>query len=380
MQTYSIVISTQMGLEGLVGKEVRALGYHDAVVENGQVRLEATIDAIPRLNLWLRTGDRVKIVIDEFRAVTFDELFEGTKALPWENYLPANAEFPVVGRTAKSQLYSVPDCQSIVKKAVVDRMASTYQTSWFQEDGPMFRIEVAIHKDDVTLTLDTSGNSLHKRGYRERHSEAPLKETLAAALIQLTNWHPDRPFVDPFTGSGTLPIEAALIGQNIAPGSFRSFASEAWDWIDNQLYNQAREEAEDAADYDRKLSILGTDIDHQMVELATYNAEEIGLQDVVSFKQMQASDFQPKSEGGVIVGNPPYGERLSETKAVETLYRELGACYRELETWSVYILTSHPRFEDLYGKEATKRRKLYNGRMETHYYQFWGKKPSKIKE
>lgn len=376
--TVTLIATATMGLEALVAREVKALGYTQNVkVENGKVEFEAPFEAIARTNLWLRTADRVKLKMAEFPVYSFEELFEQTKAVPWEDILPENAEFPVVGRSVKSKLYSVPDCQAIVKKAVVERLKTKYRTDWFQEDGAFYKIEVAIHKDIAQLTIDTTGPGLHKRGYRPLHSSAPLKETLAAAMIMLTNWYPDRPFVDLFCGSGTIPIEAALIGQNIAPGFNREFVSEGWNWLKTDLWNKAREEAEDVAKYDQPLDILGTDVDHSMIKLAENNMKEAGLYGTISFKQMQAADFTTKKAGGCIVSNPPYGERISDRKQVEELYRNLGKALEPLDTWSVYIITSHEKFESLYGKKATKKRKLYNGNIKTDYYQFWGKKPAR---
>jgi putative N6-adenine-specific DNA methylase len=372
-----LIATTAMGVESLAANEVRNLGFENVTVENGKITYEADELGICRSNLWLRTADRVKIKVGEFNALSFDELFEQTKALPWAEFLPENAEFPVIGKSVKSKLYSVPDCQAIVKKAVVESLKQTYGQSWFNEDGPLYRIQVAIHKDVATITLDTSGTGLHKRGYRYYHNETPLKETLASTLIMLTNWTPDRPFVDPFCGSGTLPIEAAMIGQNIAPGFNRHFASEEWEWIGKDVWQRADEEAEDLANYDRPLEILGTDIDHQNIELAENNAQEIGLGDDISFKQMQVKDFTSKQEYGCIVGNPPYGERVGDKEAAEQIYRDMGQAFRFLDTWSIYMLTSHPDFEKLYGKKSTKKRKLYNGHIQTNYYQYWGPRPPK---
>lgn len=380
MGTYQIIATAAMGLEALVAKEVRALGY-ECQVENGKVTYTGDESAIARSNLWLRTADRIKLKVGEFKAFTFDELFERTKALPWEEFLPEDAEFPVIGKSVKSKLFSVSDCQAIVKKAIVERMKQHYkQNSWFAENGPLYRIEVALLKDLATITIDTSGQGLHKRGYRTAQGEAPLKETLAAALIMLTNWHPDRPFYDPFCGSGTIPIEAALIGQNIAPGFNRDFVSEEWKWLSSRVWEEARIEAEDLAKYDQPLDITGSDIDHRMVKIAQENAFEAGFGDLVHFKQMQVKDFTATKEYGVIVGNPPYGERIGEKTAVEAMYRDMGQVFSRFDTWSIYILTSNEQFEQLYGKPATKKRKLYNGSIRTDLYQYWGRKPPRNHE
>ncbi|MDQ0228809.1 THUMP domain-containing class I SAM-dependent RNA methyltransferase [Metabacillus malikii] len=371
MKKLSIIATSAMGLESIVAKEVRDLGY-ECVVENGKVTFEADEMAICRANLWLRTADRIKIKVGEFKARTFDELFEGTKALNWGDYLPVDAEFPVIGKSVKSTLASVPDCQGIVKKAVVEKLKQHYKTTgWFNENGPLYRIEVALLKDIATITLDASGVGLHKRGFRIDQGGAPIKETLAAALVLLTKWTPNRPFVDPFCGSGTIPIEAALIGQNIAPGFNREFASEKWHWIGKEKWDLAREEVEDKANYDQPLDIQGSDIDHRMIKIAEANADEAGLQGLIQFKQMQVKDFTTTKQYGTIVGNPPYGERLGEKRAVENMYKEMGHAFAPLDSWSIYILTSNENFEQVYGKPATKKRKLFNGFIKTDYYQYW---------
>jgi putative N6-adenine-specific DNA methylase len=380
MTNYTLIATAAMGLEALVAKEVRALGY-ECEVDNGKVIFKGDERAIARCNMWLRTADRIKVVVGEFKAMTFDELFEKTKALPWERYLPEDAEFPVTGKSVKSKLFSVSDCQAIVKKAIVDKMKKQYKRNdWFEETGALYKIEVALLKDIATITIDASGKGLHKRGYRTDQGEAPLKETLAAALVMLTNWYPEKPFMDPFCGSGTIPIEAAMIGQNIAPGFNRDFVSEGWNWIPKQIWDDVRNEAEDLAKYDEPLDILGTDIDHRMVKIAQENAFEAGFGDIINFKQMQVKDISTNKQYGVIVGNPPYGERLGEKAAVEHMYREMGQAFAKLDTWSVYILTSNEQFEQFYGKPATKKRKLFNGFIRTDFYQYWGPRPPRNKE
>jgi putative N6-adenine-specific DNA methylase len=380
MSKYDLIATSAMGLEAIVAKEVRDLGY-DCQVENGRISFKGDESAIVRSNLWLRTADRIKLKVGEFKATTFDELFEKTKALPWEQFLPENAEFPVSGKSVKSKLFSVSDCQAIVKKAIVDRLKNKYKkTGWFEENGALFKIEVSLLKDVALLTIDCSGAGLHRRGYRVGQGEAPIKETLAAALVSLTNWTPDRPFVDPFCGSGTIPIEAALIGQNIAPGFNREFVSEGWDWLTDKTWDEGRVEAEDLAKYDQPLDITGSDVDHRMVNIANENAFEAGLGDLVTFKQMQVKDFTTNKEYGVIVGNPPYGERLGDKEAVEKMYREMGQAFAPYDTWSIYMLTSNENFEACYGKPATKKRKLFNGFIRTDYYQYWGKRPPRNRD
>ena len=369
-----LIATTAMGLESIAAQEVRDLGY-EVEVENGKVIFEGDSSAIARSNLWLRVADRVKLVVGEFKAYTFDELFEKTKDLPWEKYIDENGQFPVSGKSHKSKLFSVRDCQAIVKKSIAERLKLKHGVAGnMPEKGSLYKVEVAILKDTVTLTLDTSGTGLHKRGYRVGQGDAPLKETLAAALVKLTNWRPDEPFIDPFCGSGTIPIEAALIGQNIAPGFNREFDSENWQFMTDKIWENAFNEAEELANYDQELNIIGSDIDHKMIEISKANALEAGLADLIEFKQMQVSDLSINKNNGYIVGNPPYGQRISQDDEVSELYSELGNVMLNHPSWSVYILTSFKQFESSYGKKATKKRKLFNGFIETDYYQYFGKK------
>lgn len=373
MQKFELMATCASGIEALVGKELRELGY-DVEVQNGRVRFEGTIEDILKTNLWLRTADRIKIVVSEFEAKTFDSLFEQTKQINWDKLLPIDANFPVEGRSRNSQLHSVPDAQSIVKKAIVNQLSETYhRRTRLPETGAVYPIEVAINKDQVQLTLDTTGDSLFKRGYRIDKGGAPLKENMAAALVLLTSWKPDMPFVDPVCGSGTIPIEAALIGQNIAPGFNRNFICEKWDWVPDTVSEKLRDEADAQANYDAKLDITGYDIDQNMINISKRNALEAGLGDLISFKQMAVKDLKTDKLNGVIVANPPYGQRLSDQESVRKLYREMGVVYKPLKTWSKYILTSDLEFERFYGGQATKKRKLYNGALRTDYFQYWGK-------
>ncbi|WP_312066364.1 THUMP domain-containing class I SAM-dependent RNA methyltransferase [Leuconostoc lactis] len=373
-KTYHLMATAAAGLESLVGKELERLGY-DPKVENYRVRFDGTARDILNANIWLRTADRVKIIVGEFDATTFDDLFEGVKALPWEDYLNYDSEFPVAGRSKKSELFSVPDVQAITKKAIVNRLQEAYHIrTRLPENGYFAQLEVMIDKDHGIVTLDTTGPSLFKRGYRVNKGGAPLKENFAAALVLLTNWHPDRPFVDPTTGSGTLAIEAALIGRNIAPGLIRDFDIEQMDWFDKTLSETVRDEAEAQADYDRTLDIQGFDIDENMVQIAIENAKHAGLGQDIVFKQLAAKDWTTDKENGVIVANPPYGERLGELDAARELYAQMGDVYRQLPSWSKYILTSDLDFENAYGEKATKRRKLYNGALRVDYFQYWGKR------
>ncbi|MGE6601041.1 THUMP domain-containing class I SAM-dependent RNA methyltransferase [Lysinibacillus fusiformis] len=374
MANYQLVATSAMGLEAIVAQEVKALGY-ETTVDNGKVYFQGDETAIARANLWLRVADRVKIVVGQFPAKSFEQLFESVKALPWEKYLPVDAAFPVSGKSVKSKLFSVPDCQAITKKAIVERMKQHYKRLGFlDESGGTYKIEVSILKDVATLTIDTSGAGLHKRGYRQAQGEAPLKETLAAALIQVSKWNPNRPFVDPFCGSGTIALEAAMFGQNIAPGYNREFISEDWPWMKAQIWDTVRDEAESLANYDQPLEIVGSDIDHRMVSIAQENATEAGFGELITFKQMQARDFTTQLTDGVMIGNPPYGERIGDVEVVEQVIRDLGQVMKNYPTWSVYMLSSMKNFEELYGRQATKKRKLFNGFIETNYYQFWGQK------
>ena len=331
---------------------------------------------ILKTNLWLRTADRVKIVVGEFDARSFEELFDLTTDLSWEDFLPVDAQFPVEGKSHHSQLHNVPSVQAIVKKAIVQRLSRFYhRRTRLPETGALYPLEVAINKDHVLLTLDTTGEGLFKRGYRKNKGGAPLKENMAAALVMLAHWFPDNPFVDPVCGSGTIPIEAALYGHNIAPGINRSFICEQWvNLTPDGLSDEVRDEADAAADYDVELEIHGYDIDQNMIDIADENCRAAGLTHDITFKQLAVKDWHTDEINGVIVANPPYGERLSDHEAVHELYRQMGDLYRPLTTWSKYILTADMEFEKYYGAPATKRRKLYNGALRTDLFQYWGKK------
>ncbi|WP_278589566.1 THUMP domain-containing class I SAM-dependent RNA methyltransferase [Limosilactobacillus pontis] len=375
MEKYQLIATVAAGIEALVGKELRRLGY-DTRVENGRVRYQGDMKDILKTNLWLRTADRVKIVVGEFDARSFEELFDLTTDLPWEDFLPVDAQFPVEGKSHHSQLHNVPSVQAIVKKAIVQRLSRFYhRRTRLPETGALYPLEVAINKDHVLLTLDTTGEGLFKRGYRKNKGGAPLKENMAAALVMLAHWFPDNPFVDPVCGSGTIPIEAALYGHNIAPGINRSFICEQWvNLTPDGLSDEVRDEADAAADYDVELEIHGYDIDQNMIEIADENCRAAGLTHDITFKQLAVKDWHTDEINGVIVANPPYGERLSDHEAVHELYRQMGDLYRPLTTWSKYILTADMEFEKYYGAPATKRRKLYNGALRTDLFQYWGKK------
>ncbi len=375
MSRIEMIATAAFGLEALVAKELKQLGYKDQMVENGRVTFWGDEEAVCRTNLWLRTADRVLIKMGEFTATTFDELFEKTKALPWGDWLPEDAEFPVDGKSVKSKLFSVSDCQAIVKKAIVEKMKQKYKKSWFDEKGPRYRIEVGMLKDVATLTIDTSGAGLHKRGYRQLSTKAPLRETLAAALVMISNWPADRVLVDPFCGSGTIPIEAAIIAQNIAPGLNREFAAEQWANIPGSLWRSARQQARDEIKTNMELRIIGTDIDEDALSLSRYHAKRAGVGEQIHFQRQPFSELRSRFQYGYIICNPPYGERLGEVKEAEDLYKEMRRVFNTLETWSLFVITSHMGFERLFGRKSDKKRKLYNGRIQCNYYMYNGPKP-----
>ncbi|WP_270314304.1 THUMP domain-containing class I SAM-dependent RNA methyltransferase [Streptococcus infantarius] len=376
-KTFNLVATAAAGPEAVVGREIRDLGI-DCQVENGKVRFQGNVRTIITTNLWLRAADRVKIVVGEFPARTFEELFQGVYKLDWENYLPLGAKFPISkAKCVKSKLHNEPSVQAISKKAVVKKLQKVYHRPDgvpLQENGAEFRIEVSILKDKATVMIDTTGASLFKRGYRVEKGGAPIKENMAAAIIELSNWYPDKPFIDPTCGSGTFCIEAAMIGMNIAPGFNRDFAFEEWNWVDADLVQKVRDEAEEKANYDIELDISGFDIDGRMIEIAKKNAEEAGLGDVIKLKQMRLQDLKTDKINGVIISNPPYGERLLDDKAVDILYNEMGQTFAPLKTWSKFILTSDEQFERKYGTQADKKRKLYNGTLRVDLYQFYGER------
>ncbi len=374
---YDLIATATFGLEAVVGRELKQLGYGDLQIENSRVLFKGTIRDICRTNLWLRTADRVLIRFGEFSALSFDELFERTKALPWEELLPRNACFPVNGKSVKSKLFSVSDCQAIVKKAIVERLKQKYKQNWFEEDGPRYQIEVGLLKDMATITLDTSGVGLHKRGYRATAGDAPLKETLAAALVLLSYWNSQRSLVDPFCGSGTIPIEAALIGLNIAPGIGRDFDFRNWTENSNAIWDAAVEEAielqKDQLDY----RIQGYDRDPKVLKIARGNAQQAGVGEWIDFHARDIADFRSGRKYGCIITNPPYGQRLGEQREAEALIKTMRKVWEGLDTWSIYVLSACDSFERLYGKKAPRRRKLYNGRIKTTYYQYAGPRPPK---
>jgi 23S rRNA (guanine2445-N2)-methyltransferase / 23S rRNA (guanine2069-N7)-methyltransferase len=370
-----LIATSTFGLEAVVARELQSLGYEVRIIQPGRILFAGDESDICRANLWLRAADRVLIRLGTFEARDFGQLFDRTRAIAWEDWLRADAEFPVSGRSIKSQLSSVPACQKIVKKAVVERLKTAYHSDWFAETGPKYSIEVALLNDQATLTIDTSGPGLHKRGYRPLTGKAPLKETLAAALVMLSVWRPERPLIDPLCGSGTIPIEAALIGRNMAPGLYRTFSAESWPRLPPPLWEAARQEARAAARPDLPARIIGTDADEGALSLARFHAEKAGVATDIHFQQKTFADLSSKRSYGCVICNPPYGQRLGQSAETVALHRAMPDVFRRLKTWSFFILTALPDFEAVVGQSATRRRKLYNGPIECTYYQFLGPKP-----
>ena len=367
---FKLCVPCLFGLEGLVADELRRLDMAGVAAENGRVYFSGGPEAIAAANLWLRKGERVLLELGSFRAETFDELFEGTKALPWERLIPADGAFPVTGHSLNSRLFSVSDCQRIIKKAVVERLKGAYRLQWFPETGAQHQIRFAIMKDQVSLCLDTSGAGLHKRGYRPAHNAAPLRETLAAAMVDLARYRGRGEFCDPFCGSGTIPIEAALIAKNRAPGMDRHFAAMDWPALPAGIWDAAKEAAR-AKEFHGDYSILGTDIDPRAIEIARANARRAGVEDVVRFETADAMAFSRSTERGVIVTNPPYGERILEKQDAEALYRGFGRALQSCRGWQVYVLSSHTEFERCFGRQADKKRKLYNGMIKCDLFMYF---------
>ena len=374
-QPFHIIATTAFGLESVVKDEIKQLGYAITQTENGRVHFEGDARAVCEANLWLRCADRVLIEMGQFKAVTFDSLYEQTKALPWEELIPEDGCFPAAKiSSVKSTLFSKSDGQRIVKKAVVDRLSRQYGIDVFPETGATFPIHIRILKDVVSLCVDTSGSGLHKRGYREHAGAAPLKETMAAAMVKLSRWRPERPFLDPLCGSGTIVIEAAMIGKNIAPGLKRSFVSETWSDAWKKQYDLARQEAEQAKN-DKTFRLLGSDIDGKVLKQARANAALAGVEALVAFQKLPVQKIATKRRYGVIVTNPPYGERLGDEAEMKTLYADMGRVFSGLPDWSTFILCAYPEFERYFGKKATKNRKLYNSMIKTYFYQYFGPLP-----
>ena len=381
MNLWELTAPCHFGTEAVLKREILDLGYEVTKVEDGRVTFEADAQGVADANLFLRTTERVLLKVGEVKAETFDELFEKTKALPWENYIPKDGKFWVAkANSVKSKLFSPSDIQSIMKKAIVERLKGVYGVSWFEEDGASFPIRVAFMKDVATIGIDTSGVSLHKRGYRKMIVKAPITETLAAALIMLTPWHKDRILVDPFCGSGTFPIEAAMIAANIAPGMNRSFTAEEWtNLIPKKLWYDTVNEANELIDDDIEVDIQGYDADGSVIKIARRNAREAGVDHLIHFQERDVKDLSHPKKYGFIITNPPYGERLEDKKDLPALYKTFGESFKNLDSWSAYMITSYEDAERYFGRKADRNRKIYNGMLKTYFYQFLGPKPPKAK-
>ena len=379
MEKMELIAPCHFGMEAVLKREVLVLGYVISTVEDGSVCFWGDAQAICDANVFLRTAERILLKVGSFKAETFDELFEKTRVLPWENYIPKNGKFWVTkAASVKSKLFSPSDIQSIMKKAMVERLRRIYGIEWFQEDGPAYPIRVFLMKDIVTIGIDTSGVSLHKRGYRQMTVKAPITETLASALIMLTPWHKDRILVDPFCGSGTFPIEAAMMAANIAPGMNRSFTAEEWgNLIPKKAWYDTMDEANDVIDREIQVDIQGYDLNPEAVKAARQNAKDAGVDHLIHFQERAVKDLSHPKKYGFIITNPPYGERLEDKKDLPQLYREFGESFKKLDSWSAYMITSYEDAERYFGRKADKNRKIYNGMLKTYFYQFLGPKPPK---
>ncbi len=378
-KSYTLISPCFFGMEKMLAREIKDLGFEIIKTEDGRITYKTGEDGIAKANMWLRCAERVHLKVAEFEAKTFDELFENTKRINWSRYIPYGAQFPVSKASSiKSKLYSTTDIQAIVKKAIVDSLKKSYMESgMLKEDKEKYPIYVFLHKDKVTISIDTTGDALHKRGYREKANKAPIRETLAAGIMSLVPWKPGRILVDPMCGSGTMLIEAAMMGINMAPGLNREFISEKWRTLDKKIWWDTRKDAFDKIDNDVEFKIYGYDIDEEALEIAKENAEIAGVDEYIEFKLANAIDFTSDEEYGFIVTNPPYGERLEDKESVQSLYKHLGYTFRKLKNWSYYLITSYEDFEKEFGQEVDKRRKLYNGMLKTNLYQYIGPRPPK---
>ena len=376
-RTFELIAPCHFGLEAVLKKEILDLGYEISLVEDGRVTFIGDEEAVCRANVFLRTAERVLLKVGSFEARTFEELFQGTREIPWEEYIPQDGKFWVAKASSiKSKLFSPSDIQSIMKKAMVERMKGHYNVTWFPEDGASFPLRVFLYKDVVTVGIDTSGDSLHKRGYRTLTAKAPITETLAAALILLTPWNRDRILVDPFCGSGTFPIEAAMMAANMAPGMNRSFLAEDWkSLVPRKFWYEVMDEANDLVEQDVKVDIQGYDIDGDIVKAARANAAQAGVDHMIHFQERPVSALSHPKKYGFVISNPPYGERLEDKASLPALYREIGERYRALDAWSMYLITSYEDAEKYIGRKADKNRKIYNGMLKTYFYQFMGPRP-----
>ncbi|MDK7376758.1 class I SAM-dependent RNA methyltransferase [Peptoniphilus harei] len=374
MENIKLIATTNMGLEAVTKRELLDLGYQDLEVSDGKIKISCQLKDIAILNLRLRTAERVLLLIDSFRAETFEELFDKVFEIRWWDYIAEDDQFIIQGRSRKSKLFSISDCQRITEKAIIEKLKMKYKVSWFEKSGPRVKIEVSLLNDIAEITMDTSGEGLHKRGYREVNYKAPLSETIAASLVKLTFWNKDRILADPFCGSGTIPIEAAMIEKNIAPGLMRDFDFVKFKFFDEDIYKEEKKKCYSEINYDKKLEILASDVSHKAIQIAKANAEILGLDEDISFFQKDIRDLDLPDDYGVIITNPPYGERIGK-EDVDELNKELGELARSLKTWSYYIITANENFEKNFGKKADRNRKLYNGRLKTYYYQYYGPKP-----
>ena len=377
MERFELIAPCHFGLEAVMKREILDLGYEVSQVEDGRVTFIGDAEAVCRANIFLRTTERILLKVGSFKAETFEELFQGTRAIPWEQYIPRDGKFWVAKASSiKSRLFSPSDIQSIMKRAMVERMKGAYGITWFPEDGASYPLRVFLYKDVVTVAMDTSGDSLHKRGYRTLTSKAPITETLAAALLMLTPWKPDRILVDPFCGSGTFPIEAAMMAANMAPGMNREFLAEEWkNLIPKKCWYEAMDEANDLVKDDISVDIQGYDIDGEIVRAARANAAAAGVDHLIHFQQRPVSQLSHPKKYGFLITNPPYGERIEDKKNLPELYKTIGERFAALDSWSAYIITAYEDTERYFGRKADKNRKIYNGMMKTYFYQFMGPKP-----
>ena len=376
MEKIKLIATTNMGLEAVTKRELIDLGYEDLKVSDGKIEIDCELKDIAILNLKLRTAERVLFLVDSFKAETFEELFDKVFEIRWWDYLGEEDNFIIQGRSRKSKLFSISDCQRITEKAIIEKLKMKYKVSWFEKSGSRVKIEVSLLNDLAEITIDTSGDGLHKRGYREVNYKAPLSETIAASLIKLTFWNKDRILADPFCGSGTIPIEAAMIEKNIAPGLMRNFDFENFKFFDEEIFKEEKKKCYSEIKYDEKLEILASDVSHKAIQIARTNAEILGLEEDISFFQKDIRDLDLPDDYGVIITNPPYGERIGK-EDVDELNRELGELAKSLKTWSFYVITANENFEKNFGKKTDRNRKLYNGRLKTYYYQYYGPKPKR---
>ncbi|MDU5275788.1 MAG: class I SAM-dependent RNA methyltransferase [Peptoniphilus lacydonensis] len=376
MKEIKLIATTNIGLEAVTKRELIDLGYDNLKVSDGKIEINCGLEDIPILNLRLRTAERVLLLIDSFKAETFEELFDKVFEIRWWDYISESDNFIIQGRSRKSKLFSISDCQRITEKAIIEKLKMKYKVAWFEKSGPRVKVEVSLLNDIAEITMDTSGDGLHKRGYREVNYKAPLSETIAASLVKLSFWNKDRVLADPFCGSGTILIEAAMIEKNIAPGLMRDFDFENFKFLNPEIFKEEKKKCYSEIKYDEKLEILASDVSHKAIQIARTNAEILGLDEDISFFQKDIRDLDLPDDYGVLITNPPYGERIGK-EDVDELNRELGKLAKSLDTWSFYIITGNENFEKNFGRRADRNRKLYNGRLKTYYYQYYGPKPKR---